>query len=203
MENVATNTKDTPREMNEQEIIKKLLVAIGEDPDREGLRGTPERITRMWREIFRGYDPSQKPRITTFENVYQTTDMVFDTGDYYSLCEHHMLPFFGKYYFAYIPSATGKILGISKVARVVGYCAARLQIQERLAKDITDMLSDALDGQAQGFAILLDGMHLCKAMRGVKSDGNMCVSRFTGVFSFNADLRREFYSLTKEKQRNL
>ena len=120
---------------NAEDIIgalKTLIRAIGEDPDREGLIGTPDRIMRMWKEIFRGYDPAQKPKITTFANEEGMSDIVFDCGDYYSMCEHHILPFFGRYYFAYIPSPKGRILGISKVARVVGYCAARLQLQERL-----------------------------------------------------------------------
>jgi GTP cyclohydrolase I len=120
---------------NAEDIIgalKTLIRAIGEDPDREGLIGTPDRIMRMWKEIFRGYDPKQKPKITTFANEEGMSDIVFDCGDYYSMCEHHILPFFGRYYFAYIPSPKGRILGISKVARVVGYCAARLQLQERL-----------------------------------------------------------------------
>lgn len=178
-----------------QEAIRTLLSYIGEDPDRDGLKGTPDRITRMWKEIFRGYDPSQKPKITTFSNEEGVSDIVFDSGDYYSMCEHHILPFFGRYYFAYIPSPKGKILGISKVARVVGYCAARLQLQERLAQDVVKMLSEALDNEALGFALVMKGKHLCKTMRGVRNDGNMCVSHFTGVFQFNGELRKEFYKL--------
>lgn len=106
-----------------ERAIKTLLTYIGENPDREGLKGTPDRIIRMWDEIFRGYDKDKIPRITTFKNEEKETDIVFDSGDYYSMCEHHVLPFFGKYYFAYIPSPDGRILGISKVARIVGYCA--------------------------------------------------------------------------------
>lgn len=178
-----------------QESIVNILKAIGEDPEREGLKDTPKRIERMMQELFRGYDPAQKPKVTTFSNDSHTTEMVFDTGDYYSICEHHMLPFFGQYYFAYIPSAEGRILGISKIARVVGYCAARLQLQERLARDIVEMLNEALDGKAGGFAIMLNGMHMCKTMRGVKNKGNMCVSYFTGKFEEDAQLRNEFYQL--------
>ena len=106
-----------------------------------------------------------------------------------------MMPFFGQYYFAYIPQDDGRILGISKIARVVGYCSARLQLQERLAHDIIEMLSEALDNQVQGFAIVLKGMHTCKTMRGVKNKGNMNVSYFTGVFRTNPSLREEFYHL--------
>lgn len=189
METIITDTKDIERK------IREILAYIGEEPGREGLLGTPDRIVRMWREIFRGYDPKQKPKITTFANDMKTEDIVFDSGDYYSMCEHHMMPFFGKYYFAYIPSPTGRILGISKVARVVGYCSARLQLQERLAKDIVTMLSDALDNDVQGMAIVMKGTHLCKTMRGVKSNGQMTVAHLSGIFKENADARREFYKL--------
>lgn len=189
METFTTNTEDI------KSAIKALLIAIGEDPDREGLIGTPDRIVRMWKEIFRGYDPEQKPKITTFKNEEGISDLIFDTGDYYSMCEHHILPFFGKYYFAYIPNPKGRILGISKVARVVGYCAARLQLQERLARDIVQMLSDALGGDALGFAIVMRGKHLCKTMRGVRNDGNMSVAHFTGLFDKNPALKTEFYKL--------
>lgn len=178
-----------------EKAIKTLLSYIGENPDREGLKGTPDRIIRMWDEIFRGYDKDKIPRITTFPNEEKETDIVFDSGDYYSMCEHHILPFFGKYYFAYIPSPDGRILGISKVARVIGYCAARLQLQERLAIDIIKMLDAALNGKALGFAIVMRGQHLCKSMRGVRNKGKMTVSHFTGVFKDDPDKRNEFYKL--------
>lgn len=186
--------RDISREEAEK-AIKTLLSYIGENPDREGLKETPDRIIRMWDEIFRGYDPNKKPKITTFGNEDNSTDMVFDSGDYYSMCEHHVLPFFGKYYFAYIPSPDGRILGISKVARVVGYCAAKLQLQERLAIDIVKTLNDALGGTALGFAIVMKGQHLCKTMRGVRNNGKMTVSHFTGLFKDDPDKRNEFYKL--------
>ena len=186
--------RDISREEAEK-AIKTLLSYIGENPDREGLKETPDRIIRMWDEIFRGYDPNKKPKITTFGNEDNSTDMVFDSGDYYSMCEHHVLPFFGKYYFAYIPSRDGRILGISKVARVVGYCAAKLQLQERLAIDIVKTLDDALGGTALGFAIVMKGQHLCKTMRGVRNNGKMTVSHFTGLFKDDPDKRNEFYKL--------
>jgi len=189
METVATNSENIER------AVRMLLEAIGENPDREGLVGTPDRIARMYKEIFRGYDESQKPKITTFENDMQSTDIVFDTGDYYSMCEHHMMPFFGKYYFAYIPRRDGRILGISKVARVVGYCAARLQLQERLARDIVSMLTDALDGKVEGMAIVMKGTHMCKTMRGVKNNGVMQVAHLTGAFRDDMNARSEFYKL--------
>lgn len=183
------------KECGIEDHIRRMLEYIGENPNREGLQGTPDRIVRMWQEIFRGYNPELKPKITTFANEDKITDIIFDSGDYYSMCEHHIMPFFGKYYFAYIPNPNGRILGISKVARVVGYCAARLQLQERLARDIVKMLSEALKDDAMGFAIVMRGTHLCKTMRGVKNNGKMSVAHFTGVFQFNAELRKEFYKL--------
>lgn len=191
METITPNPEDIKR------ALKVLIAAIGEDPEREGLKDTPDRIMRMWQEIFRGYNPDKKPKITTFKNTLKEEEMVFDAGDFYSMCEHHILPFFGNYYFAYIPSPEGRILGISKVARVVGYCAAKLQLQERLAHDIVDMLSEALDGKAQGFAIVLKGRHMCKSMRGVRNRGEMSVSYFTGVFQKNKQLRNEFFEMIR------
>lgn len=200
METLTPNTQDTQRKVSDAEVrdaLRTLLLAIGEDPNREGLVSTPDRIMRMWKEIFRGYDAEKKPTITTFRNTNREEEMIFDTGEYYSMCEHHILPFFGRYYFAYLPDPDGRILGISKVARVVGYCAARLQLQERLAEDIIQMLSDALKGKARGFAILLRGRHLCKTMRGVRNRGEMAVTLYTGEFKKNRQLRLEFLKMTE------
>ena len=192
--------------MNKKEQIEKhvqaILSLIGEDPNREGLIGTPERIARMFDEIFRGYDAAQKPKITTFENgkdglVYD--NMVIDEGDFYSVCEHHMMPFFGKYWFAYIPNPKGKILGISKIGRVVDYCSAKLQIQERLVHDVVDMLANALgdENPPLGIALVMQGEHLCKTMRGAKKKGVMKSSYLTGLFKTNTELRNEFLNLIK------
>lgn len=194
METITTNTENIER------AVRTVLEAIGEDPDREGLVETPKRIGRMFKEIFRGYDPEQKPKITTFANDMDSDDIVFDSGEYYSLCEHHMMPFFGRYYFAYIPSKDGRILGISKIARVVSYCAARLQLQERLARDIVNMLTDALDGKVEGMAIVMRGTHLCKTMRGVRSNGQMTVSYLSGCFKTETDARNEFYKLIDQQK---
>lgn len=178
-----------------EQLIRELLIEIGEDPNREGLQETPNRIMRMYKEIYRGYDPKQKPKITTFENDMECEDIVFDTGNYYSVCEHHMMPFFGKYYFAYIPKKDGKILGISKISRVVQYCSAKLQLQERLAHEIVTMLLDALDNYVEGAAIVMKGTHLCKTMRGSKSNGEMSVAYLIGKFKDNPECRSEFYKL--------
>lgn len=198
MEIISPNSKDTRRKISKKTAtgyIRKLIEYIGENPNREGLLGTPDRILRMWKEIFRGYNPSDKPKITTFNNDDKVSDIVFDSGDYFSMCEHHILPFFGKYYFAYIPSPTGRILGISKVARVIGYCAAKMQLQERLAKEAVEMLSEALDGNHLGMALVMKGTHLCKSMRGVKNQGKMTVAYLSGCFKEDSEARKEFYKL--------
>ena len=118
----------TNKDLRIEALVRQLLVEIGENPNREGLLGTPDRVCRMFKELYRGYDPKQAPKITTFDNgkdgiVYD--NMVVDSGDFVSSCEHHMAFFWGKYWFAYIPNPNGKILGLSKIARVVDYCAAR------------------------------------------------------------------------------
>ena len=186
-----------------KEAIRTIMRYIGEDPEREGLHKTPDRIVHMYEEIFRGYRQEKKPAITTFTNSAHTEEMVFDCGEYYSMCEHHMLPFFGNYYFAYVPSAEGRILGISKVARVVGYCAARLQLQENLCREVVEMLEGALTRTLTGkelvpplgFAIVMKGKHMCKTMRGVRNKGDMTVSYFTGCFKKNRQLRNEFFHM--------
>ena len=186
-----------------ENAVRLLLSFIGEDPNRLGLKGTPDRIIRMWGEIFRGYDLTKAPKITTFQNgadglVYD--NMVVDTGDFYSMCEHHMMPFFGHYWFAYIPHPKGKILGISKIGRVVDYCAARLQIQERLVSDVVNMLTDALGTEYPplGVALVMTGEHLCKTMRGAKKKGTMTSSYLSGEFKTNLALRAEFMNFVNK-----
>lgn len=182
------------------ECIRKLMGYVGDNPERSGLRDTPNRILRMWEEIFRGYDPSQKPAITTFDNGEDGINydgLVVDKGTYYSVCEHHTMPFFGKYTFAYIPNPKGRILGISKIGRVVDYCAAKMQVQERLTHEVVKMLSEALgnDNPPLGMAMVMTGTHLCKSMRGARKDGTMTSSYLTGCFMTEPDLRAEFMRL--------
>ena len=184
-------------EVTVEDNIIRILEFIGEDPNREGLKGTPDRIIRMWKEIFRGYDPTQKPKITTFDNgkdgiVYD--NMVIDQGDFHSNCEHHCVWFWGKYWFAYIPNPKGKILGISKIGRVVDYCSARLQIQERLVHDIVERLKDALGDEYPplGIALVMKGHHSCKEFRGAKKKGIMTSSYLEGAFKDDPQVRAEF-----------
>lgn len=185
---------------NKEEIegaVRTILRCIGENPDRPGLIGTPDRIARMLQEITRGYDREQHPKVTTFANGIDglTYDnMVVDTGTFYSLCEHHMMPFFGRYVFAYIPNPKGKILGLSKIGRVVDYHAARLQVQERLVADIVEDIAGVLGTEYPplGIALMMQGEHLCKTMRGVKKPGLMSASRLEGIFKTDPAARAEF-----------
>jgi len=189
--------------MNKIELIRQQLVAIGEKPNREGLIDTPVRVVKMWKEIFRGYN-EKPPKITTFKNgkdgiVYD--QMIVDTGKFYSVCEHHMMPFFGNYWLAYIPSAEGQVIGLSKIARIVDYYCARLQIQERLVNDIVEYLwkklSPAGTSKPVGMALVMRGEHLCKTMRGAKKEGLMTTSKLKGVFLNEVNARNEFFNLIK------
>lgn len=186
--------------MNNQKIEEAwqtIFEEIGENPNREGLLDTPKRIAKMYQELFRGYVGIEKPNITIFENgkdgiIYD--QMIFDSGTFTSFCEHHALPFFGTYYFAYMPDK--KILGLSKVARVVDYSAARFQIQERLVKDIVDELWNACE--PKGMALVMKARHMCKEIRGVKKvGGEMITTELRGVFREKIDVRNEFYNLIK------
>ncbi len=183
-----------------EQLIKQQLVLIGEDPNREGLIDTPARVARMWNEIFGGYNPECRPKISIFKNgtdglVYD--QMVIDTGDFYSHCEHHMVPFFGQYWFGYIPDPEGNIIGLSKVARLVDYHAARLQIQERLVHDIVEDIWQELSAgcvRPVGMGLVMKGEHLCKTMRGVKKKGHMTTTKLKGAFYDNQMVRDEFLS---------
>lgn len=187
--------------MDKEKIVKDMIIAIGENPNREGLVDTPKRVVKMWNEIFRGYDKNKLPIVTTFNNgkdgiVYD--EMICDEGNFYSHCEHHMVPFYGKYYFAYLPNQKGKLLGLSKVARVVDYFSAKLQIQERLTHEIVEYIYLELcknikeEQQPLGMALIIEGEHLCKTMRGVKKKGKMRTTKLIGVFKTDSSTRQEF-----------
>jgi GTP cyclohydrolase I len=147
----------------------------------------------MWHELYHGYSREGKPTITVFDNNndgIKYDEMIYDSGDYYSTCEHHMVPFFGHYHFAYIPDK--KIIGLSKIARIVDYYSAKLQIQERLVKEICDEIQSAC--QPLGLGMVMTGRHLCKEMRGAKKIGEMKTSDLRGVFRED-EVRKEFLSL--------
>ena len=179
-------------------IVKTMLEAIGENPNRDGLKDTPKRVINMWKEIFRGYNNECLPNVMTFNNgkdgiIYD--EMIVDSGDFYSHCEHHMVPFYGRYYFAYIPHPKGKLLGLSKVGRVVDFFSAKLQIQERLVHEIVEYLWAELSKgtfEPIGMALVIDGEHLCKTMRGVKKKGNMRTTKLKGAFKTDINCKTEF-----------
>lgn len=185
------------KENQKTNLVKDMLRMIGDNPERNGLKDTPRRVVKMWDEVFRGYNKKNKPVVTVFDNnsdgiMYD--QMIVDSGYFFSYCEHHMIPFFGRYYFAYIPGK--KILGLSKVARMVDYFSARLQIQERLVKDVVDELEKTL--QPKGIALVIQARHLCKEMRGVaKYNGEMTTSDLRGAFRKNESTRMEFMNYIK------
>ena len=190
-------------EAEAKQNIRELLEFIGDDPDRVGLKETPERMLRMFAEMFRGYDPAQKPQITTFPNgldgiIYD--NMVVDSGTFYSVCEHHCRTFFGEYWFAYLPNPKGRILGLSKIGRVVDYCASRLQVQERLLHDVVEMLTEALgeENPPLGMALMMRGRHMCKESRGARKSGEMTTTCLTGAFRKSDRVRAEFLSYVRK-----
>src|SRR5690349_7388905 len=167
-----------------------ILKAIGEDSQREGLQKTPQRVARMYAELLSGYhtDPVAVVNGAIFDVKYDERVLVRDI-EFYSLCEHHMLPFMGRAHVAYIPS--GKVLGLSKIPRIVDMYARRLQVQERMTRQIADLLRDLL--QPQGVAVVVEAMHLCSMMRGVKKhDARMTTSAMHGAFRANLATRQEF-----------
>ena len=171
-------------------VIETLLASIGEDPDRQGLKGTPDRISRMYTEIFDGYrtDPDKLINDALFDVNYNEMVIVKDIS-YTSMCEHHMLPFFGRAHVAYIPN--GKVIGLSKIPRIVDMFSHRLQIQEKLTSQIADFLETALD--PLGVAVVVEGLHLCSMMRGVKkASARMVTSAMRRNFLENRRTRSEF-----------
>ncbi len=170
--------------------IVGLIKAVGEDPEREGLKKTPERVARMYAELLSGYraDPEKFINGALFNITYDEMVIVRDI-EFYSLCEHHMLPFIGRAHVAYLPD--GKVIGLSKIPRVVDMYARRLQVQERLTRQIADFLSDAL--KPHGVAVVVEAMHMCSMMRGVKKhDARMTTSAMHGSFRTNLATRQEF-----------
>ena len=187
-------TEDHSAEDMDIEAIKKivyeLLGAVGEDPGRDGLKNTPDRVARMYSELLSGYrdDPDKVVNRALFDVQYDEMVIVRDI-EFYSMCEHHMLPFIGRAHVAYIPN--GKVLGLSKIPRIVDMYARRLQVQERMTRQIADFISNLL--KPQGVAVVVEAMHLCAMMRGVKKhDARMTTSAMHGAFRANLATRQEF-----------
>jgi len=171
--------------------VRSILESVGEDPDRDGLQNTPLRVARMYEEILQGYhaDPDTLINGALFEVDYDEMVVVKDI-EYYSLCEHHMVPFYGVAHVAYIPR--GKVLGLSKIPRIVDMFARRLQVQERMTRQIADFLDEVL--HPRGVAVVVEGAHLCSMMRGVrKANARMVTSAVLGGFKTDARTRSEFF----------
>jgi len=174
-----------------EEAVRRLLEAVGEDPAREGLQKTPNRVARAYDELLAGYrvDPHAVINDALYEVGYDQMVIVRDI-EFYSLCEHHMLPFLGRAHIAYCPS--GKVIGLSKIPRIVDLFARRLQVQERMTRQIADFIEAAI--HPCGVAVVLEGWHLCATMRGVKkAHAVMVTSELTGSFKENASTRKEFF----------
>jgi GTP cyclohydrolase IA len=170
--------------------VTEILKGVGEDPEREGLTNTPDRVSRMYAELLSGYsaDPEKIINGALFHINYDEMVLVRDI-EFYSLCEHHMLPFLGRAHVAYLPK--GKVIGLSKIPRIVEMYARRLQVQERMTRQIADLLQETLE--PHGVAVVVEAMHLCSMMRGVKKhDARMTTSAMHGAFRANLATRQEF-----------
>ena len=179
-----------------QENITRLLEYIGEDPNREGLLKTPERIEKSYKELFSGYSKDPKEILTTFGSDGYNQIVLLKDIELFSMCEHHWLPFFGKAHVAYIPGK--KIVGISKLARLVDIFARRLQIQERIGDQVTSILMEEL--HAQGAACIIEAVHMCMRMRGVeKQHSSMVTSSVKGIFMTDSSARSELLSLINQR----
>ncbi len=173
-----------------ERAILDLLHAVGERPEREGLKNTPRRGARMYAELLSGYhaDPQKIVHGALFSITYDQMVIVRDI-EFYSLCEHHMLPFLGRAHVAYMPA--GKVIGLSKIPRIVDMYARRLQVQERMTRQIADTLQQLLE--PNGVAVVVEGLHLCTMMRGVKKhDARLTTSAMHGSFRTNPATRQEF-----------
>jgi GTP cyclohydrolase I len=175
-----------------EDAVRDILVEIGEDPTRDGLLGTPDRVHRMYAELTAGYhvDPDRLVNKAIFEVAYSEMVVVKDIP-FYSLCEHHLLPFFGTASVAYIPR--GRVIGLSKIPRIVEMYARRLQIQERMTQQIADFLNERLN--PQGVGVVVEANHLCAVMRGIRKPGTvMTTSSVLGLFRTRDRTRAEFFS---------
>ena len=188
---------DTKGEETIADLVRKMLALIGEDPNREGLRRTPERFEKAFRYLTSGYrqDPDKLLNGAMFSVCYDNMVVVKDI-ELYSLCEHHLLPFFGKCHVAYIPNK--KVVGLSKIARLVNMYARRLQIQERLTSQIAKAIQEKLS--PEGVGVVVEARHLCMVMRGVeKQHSSTVTSAMLGVFKTQLQTRNEFLSLVRRQ----
>lgn len=190
LERIAGLFSDQVDEERIADAVTAILVSIGEDPQREGLLRTPLRVANAYQELLSGYrtDPIELLNDAIFDVSYDEMVIVRDI-EFYSLCEHHMLPFLGRAHVAYLPK--GKVIGLSKLPRIVDMFARRLQVQERMTRQIADLVDELL--HPKGVAVVLEGLHLCSVMRGVKKhDARMTTSAMLGAFRTNLPTRQEF-----------
>jgi GTP cyclohydrolase I len=195
MSPLTTSEPISAASLTTQELYRELLVRIGEDPTRDGLIDTPERMEKSMAFLTRGYhmDVNTVLHEALFDVDYDEMVIVKDI-EFFSMCEHHLLPFFGKAHIAYVPN--GKVIGLSKIPRVVDVFARRLQVQERLTTEIADAVSGAIN--PQGVAVILEAQHLCMMMRGVEKQHSATVtSAMLGVFKTQLQTRNEFLSLVR------
>jgi GTP cyclohydrolase IA len=187
----------TLESVSTQDLYRELLTRIGEDPNRDGLKRTPERMEKSMAFLTKGYamNVTEVLHDALFDVDYDEMVMVKDV-EFYSMCEHHLLPFFGKAHVAYVPN--GKVIGLSKIPRLVDVFARRLQVQERLTRQIGEAITEAI--QPQGVAVILEAEHLCMMMRGVeKQHSSTVTSAMLGVFKTQLQTRNEFLSLVRQK----
>jgi GTP cyclohydrolase I len=180
-----------------EELVREMIVRLGEDPDREGLARTPERVEKAMQFLVRGYkeDPDALLRKALFTVTYDEMVIVKDI-EMFSLCEHHLLPFFGKVHVAYIPK--GKVMGLSKIPRLIEIFSRRLQIQERLTTQIAEAIQHAVE--PQGVGVVIEARHLCMMMRGVEKQHSSAVtSSMLGCFRNEEETRTEFLSLIRQR----
>ena len=184
-----TNPVDKPRI---ERAVREILAAVGEDPDREGLNETPARVARMYAELFGGLHQEPREHVQKFfTEKYDEVVLVRDIS-FNSMCEHHLLPFMGKAHIGYMPD--GRVVGLSKLARVVETVARRPQVQERMTETIADLLLDEL--QAKGVAVVIEATHTCMTVRGIRKPGSLCVtSAMKGLFRSNLSSRSEIMTL--------
>jgi len=188
--------------MVNQDKIKRamtsIIEAIGEDPHRESIRDTPRRVAEMYAELFSGLDVDPRTELTVdFEEGYEEMVILRDIP-FHSMCEHHLLPFYGVAHVGYIPSPGGRVAGVSKLARVVEICARRPQLQERMTRQIADAIFEAL--QPDGVGVVIQAEHLCMIMRGIKKPGTTVItSSVRGTFRSKVATRSEFLSLIQGK----
>lgn len=181
-----------------EESVKNILLEIGEDPQRQGLVNTPFRVAKMYREVTQGYhkDPIKLINKAIFDVDYDEMVVVANI-EYYSMCEHHMLPFFGVVHVGYIPN--GKVVGLSKIPRIVDMFARRLQIQENMTLEIAHLLNDTL--KPDGVGVVVEGQHMCMMMRGVQKDkAKMITSTMLGSFKEDDKTRAEFLNLIRSER---